>query len=253
MNGRRNVIISGGCGGVGSAIGRALAADGFSVTALYFSTPREKAEELIKSLASENGQKHAAIQCDLRDEAAVSAIVDRVAGDGGLHACIHAAVDPILRKELLDVSGEELEAQLSTDLFGGLAFMGAAARAMKAAGNGGAIIGILSRVIYPDTFYPKMASYTVGKFGAWALLKSLSHELADTGITVNGITPNIMDTKLSGDLPEPVRKFMVERAPGGSVRTPEDVAKIAAFLCSPEGAKVTGKIYSFEPSEVKDL
>ena len=64
-----------------------------------------------------------------------------------------------------------------------------------------------------------------------------------------------MDTKtqLQDTIPKEVRTFMIERAPGGSVKMPKDVADIISHLFSPQGKSINGKIFSFEEAEVTSL
>jgi 3-oxoacyl-[acyl-carrier protein] reductase len=250
MHERRTAIISGGCGGVGRIIGKKLTEDGFDVIALYHTTTQEQADNIAKSFGAGN---HEALKCDIRDESAVSALIETVVKKhGAIDACIHAAVDPILWKNTLEMTKGELEGQLETGLLGGFVLLKGVASTMKL-WNKGSIVGILSSTVYPNVLSAKMSGYNIGKFALRGLLKELYRELMPSHIRVNAIAPNMMDTKLVGSLPKEVRTFMMERAPGGSVKTPQDVASIVSYLCSKEGDAINGKIFSFEKKEVADL
>ena len=248
---RRTAIISGGCGGVGRAISGKLAEDGFDIVALYHSTPQEKADAIVESFGPGN---HEALKCDVRDEAAVVALIEAVLKKHRMiDACVHAAVGPILWKNSLEMTKDELEEQFKTGVMGGFVLLKEVASAMKRQNTGGVIVGILSSVIYPNVLLAKMSGYVIAKFALRGLLKELHRELIPSHITVNAIAPNMMDTKLVAYLPKEVRTFMMERAPGGSVKTPEDVADIISYLCSEDGKSINGKIFSFEKKEIIDL
>jgi len=254
------VIISGGFGGVGQAIGKKLAEDGFDVVALYHATPKEDAEKMVRAFGGAGAGNHKAVRCDIRDERAVDAVFNKIANvsGGGIESCIHTAVNPVIRKNILEMTREELDGQLAVSFFGGFYFLKAAAEGMKNGGTGGTLIGILSRVVEPDIRYAKMAGVTIGKYALRGLLKELHGELSAATspgprITVNAITPDFMDTPLNADLPPPVRKFIAERAATGNIKSPEDVARAVSFLCSPAGKKVNGKIFSFDEKEIVSL
>ena len=248
---RKTAIISGGCGGVGRAIGAQLAKDGFDIVALYFSTPRDAAETIVRNFGPGN---HRAIACDIRDPQAVAGVIaEIIKASGEINACVHAAVDPILRKDVLEMTGEELTAQLGTGFFGGFHFLTQVARTMKQNGKPGTIIGILSPVADPGALYAHMSGYGVQKYALRGLLKELARELASNPITVNAVSPNFMDTKLNSDLPAAVRTFSLEHPPRTGMNTPEEVARAISFLVSENGKDMNGKIYSENSEEVRPL
>lgn len=247
MGKRKLAVISGGCGDLGSAIGKKLSEDGFDVVALYHTATREKADSVLKSFAS---GEHEAVQCDIRNAAAVVGVIDGIAGKRGkIHAAVHAAVSPIQRKAFFDLTDADMKQQFEVGVFGGFNFLKCAAQNMES----GTIIGMLSRVIFPGVGHPRMAAYTIAKFALRGMLHELQLELAKKPIAVNAITPGFIDDHLNSDIPPEVKKFIVERADTGSLRTAEDVARVASFLCSDNGASVRGKIFSFDEKEVADL
>jgi NAD(P)-dependent dehydrogenase (short-subunit alcohol dehydrogenase family) len=247
---RKTAIISGGCGGLGQVIGKKLSEDGFNVVALYYATPREKAEAAINTFAAGN---HTAIPCDLRDASSVVKILTEIkVAYAQLDAYIHAAVDPILRKNILEMDDVELDEQLRVGFWGGFHFLKAAALSTTA-NNPGTIIGILSRVVQPDAPRARMAGYAIGKYALRGLLKELYHELASLPITVNAIAPDFMDTPLNADLPPAVRTFITERIPTKGIASTEEAARAVSFLCSDQGKAINGKIFSFNPEEIHAL
>lgn len=251
MKQKKIVVISGGCGDVGRTAGKKLSEDGFDIILLYRDTPPEEARTILGSFAPGH---HEAVPCDIRDENSLGKVFGKVQNEGGqILACIHAAVNPIIRKDFFETTGAELEGQFGAGFFGGFRFFREAALAMKE--NGGALIGILSRAIQGKTPHPRMAGYVMAKHALRGLLRELHLELASSApmITVNAVSPDFLDTNLNRDLPGEVRKFIIERAPRTSIRTPEDVAAVLSFLCSKQGKAVNGKIFSLDPREVEDL
>jgi 3-oxoacyl-[acyl-carrier protein] reductase len=250
MQKRKMAIISGGCGGVGRAAGKQLAEDGFNVVALYHTMPQKEAEAVIKTFGTGD---HKAVRCDIRDEAAVADVIaDIIKKYGSLGVAVHAAVDPIVRKNLLDMDAHEFEGQFGAGVLGGFCFLKEAGRVMKGQ-ESGVLIGLLSRVLLAGTPHPRMGGYVVAKYAARGLLAELDRELAPFAIAVNGIAPDFMDTQLNTDLPKEIRQFIVERGTMGSIKTPDDVARAVSLLSSEKGKALHGKIFSFEESEISPL
>ena len=240
MTQKRTVIISGGCGGVGRAVGHALATEGWDVVALYCLTPAQEAEAIVKSFPAGS---HEAILCDIRDAAATAKTIEAVASARGIiGACVHTAVDPIIRKNMLELTEAEFQSQLGAAVFGGFNFLTVVAKKMKAAG-GGTIVGVLSQYVEVNVPHSRLAAYVTAKYALRGVLKELALELASHHITVNAIAPDFLDTKLNADLPEVVRTFVKEKMAVGDIRTPEDVARAIAFLVSEQGKNINGKIY----------
>ncbi len=250
MVSKRIAVISGGRGGAGRAIGKRLSEDGFTIVTFDRSAVTDESRKIFESFAPGN---HEVISCDVRDERAVKdALEGIVKRHGSLEVAVHAAVDPIVRKNLLEMDEREFEGQFGAGVFGGFCFLKEAGMVMKGRGSG-VLIGILSRVLLAGTPHPRMGGYVVAKYAARGLLAELDHELAPFAIAVNGIAPDFMDTRLNADLPKEIRQFIVERGTTGSIKTPDDVARAVSFLCSKEGRGVRGKIFSFEESEISPL
>ena len=247
---RKVAVVSGGIGGVGRAVCTQLAQDGFDVVALYLRTSQEEAENFMKTLASGN---HRAIQCDIREPDSVERVFAEILqAHGEIYACVHAAVDPILRKDLLLIDNIELKNELETAFIGGFNIFKCAVPSMKRLGEG-RIIGILSRYIFTNTAHKKMGGYLLAKHALRGLLRELYLELVATKIMVTAIAPEFLDTKLSADLPEEVREFIKTRGVYGSMRNPKDVAGAVSFLCSKKGSGMNGKIFSPEESDIVSL
>ena len=86
------------------------------------------------------------------------------------------------------------------------------------------------------------ANYSASKAGIIGLTKSVAKELAGRGVTCNAIAPGYIGTDMTNVLSDKVKDAMKAQIPAKRIGTPEDVAKVAAFLCSDEAAYVTGEV-----------
>jgi 3-oxoacyl-[acyl-carrier protein] reductase len=109
----------------------------------------------------------------------------------------------------------------------------------------GARRGRIVNVVSPAAFVGQegAASYAAAKGGVVALTKSLAREVARFGITVNGVSPGLIDTRLVAEL-RPERREEIERnIPFGRLGTVDEVAAVVLFIASPAASYVTGTTF----------
>jgi 3-oxoacyl-[acyl-carrier protein] reductase len=85
-------------------------------------------------------------------------------------------------------------------------------------------------------------NYSASKAGVIAFTKSVAKELASRNIRANAVAPGYIQSKMTDQLPEEIKKKMLDLIPLGRFGTPEDVAKVVLFLASDAAAYVTGQV-----------
>jgi 3-oxoacyl-[acyl-carrier protein] reductase len=171
----------------------------------------------------------------------VEALVDEAAaGLGGLDSFVMCAVSPV-SLPISEMGADEFEQTIGANarpfVLGSLA----AARRMKA---GGRIVG-LSATGAHLVRNPRYAPLALSKGVVEAAVRYLAVSLAGRGITVNAVAPGPTDTEAFDAMAEDsarLRARLAEITPMGRIGTPEDAARLIAFLCSEDAAWVTGQL-----------
>lgn len=233
-------IVTGASTGIGEATARLLAQRGAIVVLAA------RREEMIAALAGEilgAGGTASFIRTDVSDAGEVEAMVahaidthgrlDIAVNNAGIGAQVHSIV------ELPD---DYWDSVLNTNLKGNFLCLKHQARAMVAAGNGGAIINVGS----VNTFLgcPGAAAYCASKAGQLALTTSASAELAAQGIRVNLVCPGVTDTPLhheiKGNLGSDAFEGLKAQTHQRRIGDPVEIARAIAFLASDEASFITG-------------
>lgn len=181
-----------------------------------------------------------ALAADVTDpgdvERAVAATVDRFGGIDGVVTC--AGIE--IGGDTLDFAADDFRRVLDVNLTGSFLTAQAAARKMREAGHGGAIVLIGS--LNSQVALPSAAAYCASKGGVSMLGKSLALDLAPLGIRVNVIGPGVTDTPMSAASlanPERSAEFMARIALRRPAE-PAEIARVAAFLTSDDSSYMTG-------------
>lgn len=230
-------LITGGAGGLGSAAGARLAAEGATVVlADLAGAPAQAAAEKLTA----DGRSAEGIGLDVTDSAAVEAAVsDLVARHGRLDILLTSHGFP-QDGRLLDMTDEQWRAVLDVCLFGTFTAVRAAARPMVAAGYG-RIVTIASRAWRGN---PGQANYSAAKAGVVGLTRSVAKELGRKGVTANAIAPGLIETaSLRGlDTFAAIEERAIKDNSIKRIGQPDDVAAAVTFLASPASGFVTGEV-----------
>jgi 3-oxoacyl-[acyl-carrier protein] reductase len=226
-------LVTGGGRGIGAAVALRLARDGADV-ALTFLRNQERAHDVAEQIRMA-GRRTIAVQVDSADPAALTAAVDRVAGELGRLDILVNNAGAFVLGALEQLSLEEFEQTVAVNVRAPFVASQAAVRHMSA---GGRIINIGSNAAERAVF-PGFALYAMSKTALTGLTKALGRELGPKAITVNLVNPGPTDTELNpadGPNAETINSLTAL----GHYAAPADVAAAVAFLASAEGRYITG-------------
>jgi 3-oxoacyl-[acyl-carrier protein] reductase len=233
----RIALVTGAFGGIGSAIARALAEEGADV-ALLDALPADAGTPAAAAVEAA-GRRVAVISADVTNELAVDAAFQEIARRLGQPDIIvnNAGItdDALLWK----MSVESWRRVIDVNLTGAFLVLRAGAPAMRARGWG-RVVQMAS--INGERGKAGQANYAASKAGLIALTKTAARELGPKGITVNAISPGLIETPMTADLPEEIRRRAIEESALGRSGRPEQVAALGAFLCSEAAGQITGQV-----------
>jgi 3-oxoacyl-[acyl-carrier protein] reductase len=235
----RVAIVTGGAGGIGAAICRRLAADGYHVVINYMGR-RDKGEALAAELGK--GDTGAiAVQADVSTEAGTERLLEAaMRAFGGVGILVNNASPRINPKPLAASEWSDFQQHLDVQLKGAY-LLSKACAAQMASRKWGRIVSITSQAIDgpPSAGW---TAYATAKAGLAMLSRYLAAELGPQGITVNCVSPGMTETGLIGDIPEKAQMMVARQTPLRRIATPQDVAAAVAHLVSDDAAFVTGHV-----------
>jgi len=232
----RTALVTGGIGGLGTAMCRRLATDGYLVLANYLPSMSEAADKWQQQLAAD-GIDIALIAGDVAD---VQSCEDMALGI--LHT--HDRVDVLINNAgitrdatLKNLDAEDWNAVIDTNLSSLFNVTKPLLPTMLAAGFG-RIVNISSVNAQRGQF--GQTNYSAAKAGVHGFTKALAQETARKGITVNTVSPGFIETEMVQAIPDEQREEIVKAIPVGRIGKPDDIARAVSFLVADDAGYITG-------------
>lgn len=236
----RKALITGGDSGIGRAAAIAYAREGADVAINYLPEEEPDAREVIE-LIKAAGCKAVAIPGDLRNESFCKKLVEEaVSALGGLDILVSNAARQQTRASILEVSSDDFDATMKTNVYAPFWLMKAAVPHLK---PGAAIIVTTSEQAYDPS--AELYDYAQTKAANMSSVKSLAKQLAPKGIRVNGVAPGPIWTPLqvSGGATQEKLKSFGGQTPMGRPGQPAELASIYVQLAASDASYATGQIY----------
>jgi NAD(P)-dependent dehydrogenase (short-subunit alcohol dehydrogenase family) len=233
----KTALITGAAGDIGAATAAAFARAGADIV---ITDRRGDALDAVAGALAEAGGQVMVHACDQTDPQAVGVLFDTLRDRFGRldAAFINAGYGRY--GALIDLPYEQWRKHVDVNLNGGFLMAQGAARLMRDGGAGGAIV--MNASTAATHVCDLLGAYAASKSGVRMLAKSLASELGVWRIRVNLVLPGVIETAMTQSLIDDpaVRADALTNTPVGRLGKPEDIARMAAFLCSDEAGYVNG-------------
>ncbi|BCT75237.1 beta-ketoacyl-ACP reductase [Sinomonas cyclohexanicum] len=246
QNTLKSAIVTGGAGGIGSAVCRRLADLGYAVV-----VADANAEAAQATAASLPGEMHAAVGGDLTATSANREAVEAAVRLGPIGLLVNAVgISPKeggRKKPFYDVTDEEWDLVMAVNVKAPFILVREAFRHMSTDGTASIInlLSITSRMAtggLPDAtfgpFLPSSITYAASKAALQNMTASLARELAGLNIRVNGVAPGFVETPMTGGMPDMDR--MIAQIPAGRFAKPHEITDAIEFLVSDRASYING-------------
>ncbi len=234
----KTVLITGAAGGIGEALCRRFAKEGYDIILHYFSSEK-RAMSLRDELEKQYGVKVTAVKADLRSSEEIKTLAEKagkadvlINNAGMAYFSIFQLADESKVKELFDIN-----------LMSALALTKEILPSMIKKQRG-RIINISS--MWGISGASCEVHYSASKAALIGFTKALAKEVGPSGITVNCIAPGFIDTEMNSCLDEESVREIVEATPMGRKGTGDDVASLALYLSKDEAGFITGQVISVD-------
>ncbi len=228
-------LVTGASRGIGKAIAQALAADGFTVVG---TATTDGGAQRITDYLQESGNAGCGMTLNVADQDSVTAVVKAIGEQFGAPLVLVNNAGITRDNLLLRMKPEEWNDVIETNLSALYRVSKACLRGMTKA-RWGRIVNITS--VVGSMGNAGQSNYAATKAGAEGFSRALARELGSRAVTVNCIAPGFIDTDMTKELSEEQRKLMLEQIPLGRLGAPQEIAALAAFLCSDAAAYITGE------------
>lgn len=235
----KNVLITGGSGGIGSAICVAFAQAGYNV-AVHYNKNKEAAQKLSEILRQSYGINAVSVGADVSDRQAVNAMYDEIDKAFGKIDVLVNNSGIAQQKLFTDITCDDWSKMTGVNLDGVFHCTQEAAKRYMIKNHSGVILNISS--MWGQVGASCEVHYSAAKAGVIGFTKALAKELGLSGIRVNCICPGVVMTDMMKSFDENTINELKEDSVLNTLGTPKDIADAAVFLCSDRAKFITGQI-----------
>ena len=230
-------LVTGGSGGIGAAICRRLASDGFHVV-LNFNHNKSRAESIVEAIIASGGNA-VSVQADVSTEDGAAKLADRANHHfGSVGVLVNNASPRINPKSLANMTWDDMQRHFDVQLKSAFFLTQLCGAEMKQR-QSGRVINITSQIVRGMPT-PNWTSYSVAKSALANFSRQMAAEFGPTGVTVNCVAPGMTETALIGDIPPKQQMVIGRQTPMRRLAQPEDIAATVAYFASDDAKFVTG-------------
>ena len=238
MNNKKVALVTGGARGIGRAICRSLAKDGFKI-AINYNNSEKEATALKNELSAITEVD--IFKCDVSDSNSVNAMFLEISQKlGNVNVLINNAgiAEQVL---FTDITDEMWQKMINTNLSGAFYCSREALKNMINEKNG-VIINIAS--MWGEVGASMEVHYSTAKAGLIGMTKALAKEVGLSGVRVNAVSPGVVLTDMMNAFSEEDKEILKDETPLNTLGTPEDIADAVSFLVSDKARFITGQVLS---------
>ncbi len=238
MKNNKVALVTGGAKGIGAAICRSLAKDGFKIAINYNTS--EKEALALKNELSELTEVEV-FKCDVSDSSAVKVMFDEVSQALGTVAVLVNNAGIAQQMLFTDITDEMWQKMIGTNLSSAFYCSREALKNMIKEKNG-VIINIAS--MWGEVGASMEVHYSAAKAGLIGLTKALAKEVGLSGVRVNAVSPGVVLTDMMNSFSDDDKQILKGETPLNALGTPENIADAVSFLVSDKAEFITGQVIS---------